>query len=93
MKNPVVSIIVVALTLCSGCGLFLKMEAQPDTLQAATPEVIIQPGEVRPLPGKPDNIPMFNSNSPEWVKKEGILLSTFPTNGKAVRASPFKLSS
>jgi hypothetical protein len=27
---------------------------------------------------------MFNSNSPEWVKKEGILLSTWPPKGKTV---------
>jgi hypothetical protein len=27
---------------------------------------------------------MFNSNSPEWVKTEGILLSTLPPSGKAV---------
>ncbi|AMW30173.1 MULTISPECIES: DUF3370 domain-containing protein [Limnospira] len=46
--------------------------------------VAIQPGEVRPLPGALDDIPMFNSNSPEWVKQEGILLSTFPPHGKAV---------
>lgn len=84
MKNPTISILVAALTLCSGCGIFLKMSPQPETLQAATPEVIIQPGEVRALPGKVDEILMFNSNSPEWVKKEGILLSTFPTDGKAV---------
>ncbi|MBD2206903.1 DUF3370 domain-containing protein [Calothrix sp. FACHB-1219] len=49
-----------------------------------TPQIIVQAGEVRPLPGKLDNIPVFNSNSPEWVKQEGILLSTFPPNGKKV---------
>jgi Protein of unknown function (DUF3370) len=47
----------------------------------------VQPGEVRPIPGKLDTIPVFNSNSPEWVKTEGILLSTFPTNGKKVPAA------
>jgi hypothetical protein len=26
---------------------------------------------------------MINSNSPEWLKKEGILLSTFPPTNKA----------
>ncbi|HLO85818.1 MAG TPA: DUF3370 domain-containing protein [Nostocaceae cyanobacterium] len=46
------------------------------------PQEIIQKGEVRPLPGSLDNIPVFNSNSPEWMKTEGILLSTFPPNGK-----------
>jgi Protein of unknown function (DUF3370) len=48
------------------------------------PQEIIQPGEVRPLPGKLDNVPVFNSNSPEWIKTEGILLSTFPPKDKKV---------
>jgi hypothetical protein len=43
---------------------------------------IRQPGEVRPLPGKLDSIAVFNSNSPELVIGEGILLSTFPGQGK-----------
>lgn len=44
--------------------------------------IAVQNGEVRPLPGRLDKTPMFNSNSPEWVKEEGILLSTFPPYGK-----------
>ncbi|BAY12263.1 DUF3370 domain-containing protein [Calothrix sp. NIES-2098] len=51
------------------------------------PQEIVQAGEVRALPGKLDTIPVFNSNSPEWVKTEGILLSTFPSNGKKVSAA------
>lgn len=43
--------------------------------------IAVQKGEVRPLPGSLDEIPLFNSNSPEWVKEEGILLSTFPPYG------------
>ncbi|MEM7727040.1 MAG: DUF3370 domain-containing protein [Cyanobacteria bacterium P01_A01_bin.45] len=43
---------------------------------------IIHKQEVRPLPGNLDRIPVFNSNSPELVLKEGILLSTFPSKGK-----------
>lgn len=39
---------------------------------------------VRALPGKLDTVPTFNSNSPELVKIEGILLSTFPPEGKQV---------
>ncbi|MGM3304784.1 DUF3370 domain-containing protein [Anabaena sp. WFMT] len=59
------------------------------TLAQATPatpplEEVVQPQEVRPLPGQLDNVPVFNSNSPELVLKEGILLSTFPVNGKKV---------
>lgn len=35
-----------------------------------------------PLRGKLNTNQVFNSNSPEIVKTEGILLSTFPTEGK-----------
>lgn len=48
------------------------------------PEVIVQSQEVRALPGKLDTVPVFNSNSPEWIKTEGILLSTFPSQDKKV---------
>ncbi|MFP4006576.1 MAG: DUF3370 domain-containing protein, partial [Spirulinaceae cyanobacterium] len=48
-----------------------------------TPEVFTQPGEVRPLSGQLDSIPVFNSNSPELVLEPGILLSTFPPENKA----------
>lgn len=40
------------------------------------------PQTVRPLPGGLDQVPVFNSNSPELVGTEGILLSTFPAEGK-----------
>ncbi|HEY9596981.1 MAG TPA: DUF3370 family protein, partial [Cyanophyceae cyanobacterium] len=46
--------------------------------------VDVQPQEVRPLPGQLDTVPTFNSNSPELVETEGILLSTFPQEGKQV---------
>jgi hypothetical protein len=36
---------------------------------------------VRPLSGNLNQIPVFNSNSPEVVAEEGILLSTFPPRG------------
>jgi len=39
------------------------------------------PQEVRPLPGGLNRVPLFNSNSPELVCTEGILLSTFPPQG------------
>lgn len=42
------------------------------------------PQTVRVLPGQLDAVPVFNSNSPELVLNEGILLSTFPTAGKQV---------
>ena len=45
---------------------------------------VVQPQQVRPLPGGLDNVPVVNSNSPELVLNEGILLSTFPPAGMQV---------
>lgn len=45
------------------------------------------PQPVRVLPGRLDGVPVFNSNSPELVLNEGILLSTFPPTGKQVPAA------
>jgi len=49
---------------------------------APTPQEIVVPRQVRPLPGQLDDTLQFNSNSPELVGSEGILLSTFPPAGK-----------
>ncbi|NMG06292.1 DUF3370 domain-containing protein [Brasilonema sp. UFV-L1] len=58
------------------------------------PEEIVQQQQLRPLLGNLDNIPVFNSNSPEKVLNEGILLSTFPPEEKKVPTAhlnfPFK---
>ncbi|MEB3887053.1 DUF3370 domain-containing protein [Lyngbya sp. CCY1209] len=55
----------------------------PPALFAQVPSpVITEPRDVRPLPGELDRIPVFNSNSPELVLSEGILLSTFSPRGK-----------
>jgi hypothetical protein len=55
---------------------------------------VFQPQELRPLPGQLDTVPVFNSNSPELVQSEGILLSTFPPDGMRVASAhlsfPFK---
>lgn len=63
----------------------------PLTIAQATPtpppQEVVQPQVVRPLPGSLDKIPVFNSNSPELVQTEGILLSTFPPTGKRVKAA------
>lgn len=48
------------------------------------PEEIVIPQQTRPLPGQLDTVPVFNSNNPEVVKTEGILLSTFPPQDKRV---------
>ena len=42
---------------------------------------VVRPQEVRPLPGQLDDVLVFNSNSPEVIQQEGILLSTFPPDG------------
>ncbi|HYW17733.1 MAG TPA: DUF3370 domain-containing protein [Nodularia sp. (in: cyanobacteria)] len=75
-----------------GCTIFNLNLRGDDSVVAQsspkpTPQEIVPAGEVRALPGKLDTIPVFNSNSPEWIKTEGILLSTFPANGKKVPAA------
>ncbi|HEY9806593.1 MAG TPA: DUF3370 domain-containing protein, partial [Candidatus Obscuribacterales bacterium] len=65
------------------------------TLAQATPappspppsEEFVRPQEVRALSGQLDDVLVFNSNSPEVVQKEGILLSTFPSTGKRFPAA------
>ena len=47
------------------------------------PNEVIRYYEVRPLPGELDSVPVFNSNSPELIQQNGILLSTFPGNEMA----------
>jgi len=46
------------------------------------PQEVLQPQEVRALPGRLNSTLVFNSNSPEVVQTEGILLSTFAPTGK-----------
>ncbi len=57
---------------------FAQAPAEP-----ATPEERVVPQTVRPLPGSLDDVPVFNSNSPELIETPGILLSTFPPDGMA----------
>jgi hypothetical protein len=49
---------------------------------AVPPREIVQPQEIRALPGELNQVPVFNSNSPELIQAEGILLSTFPPQGR-----------
>ncbi len=58
----------------------------------ATRQEIFIPQQIRPLPGQLDTVPVFNSNNPEVVKTEGILLSTFPPQGKRVPAAHLNFS-
>jgi hypothetical protein len=52
------------------------------TTPSTAPTEIVRPQAVRALPGQLDSTPVFNSNSPELVQTEGILLSTFPPDNK-----------
>lgn len=61
-----------------GCAESSKSTSPPPT------QDIFEPAEVRPLLGQLDRVPMFNSNSPEWLQTPGILLSTFSPEGKTV---------
>ena len=54
----------------------------PPLAQVPPAQELVQPQSVRSLPGHLNQVPVFNSNSPELVKTEGILLSTFPPAGK-----------
>jgi hypothetical protein len=74
---------------CGCCGLFiLKKSAQSIPAKPAAEE-IVETTEVRSLPGQLDNIPLFNSDSPEFcsqpfpqtAKKSPPPTSTFPFKG------------
>ena len=52
-------------------------------IYSQNPAPIIENYQVQPLPGELNRIPVFNSNSPELVLSEGILLSTFSADNKA----------
>ncbi len=58
--------------------------AQAAPAVAPAPQEIFIPQQTRPLTGHLDTVPVFNSNNPEVVQSEGILLSTFPPQGKKV---------
>ncbi len=62
--------------------LVAQTASYPLTYRERNPQFITQPQEIRPLPGQLNNVLVFNSNSPEVVSTEGVLLSTFPANGK-----------
>lgn len=72
--------------IVEGSSLLYRAIAQATDSEQAPVEIVV-PQEVRPLPGQLDSVPVFNSNSPELVEKEGILLSTFPPEGMATPAA------
>ena len=65
----------IAAFLCNALGI----PGVPTQYAVGFEEPII---DVRPLPGQLDTIPTVNSNSPEIIGTEGILVSTFPPQGK-----------
>ncbi|MDZ8106794.1 MAG: DUF3370 domain-containing protein [Nostoc sp. DedQUE12a] len=95
LPSPIFIVLLgLAITQNFGCTSRNYNSAIAQSSPKPTYQEIVQAGEVRALPGKLDTIPVFNSNSPEWIKTEGILLSTFPSTGKKVPAAhlnfPFK---
>lgn len=65
-------------------SLFFSQPSNPVILAQNNPPAIIteENNTIRPLTGELNQIPVFNSNSPELVVGEGILLSTFPSDNK-----------
>ena len=62
---------------------FFSLPAQPYQIAQNQSDIITVLQAVRPLPGGLDTVPVFNSNSPEIIESDGILLSTFPPSGKS----------
>jgi hypothetical protein len=60
---------------------------QPPSPTTPIRREVVQTQDVRALPGDLDETPVFNSNSPELIQREGILLSTFPPDGMAVSSA------
>jgi hypothetical protein len=54
----------------------------PSPIPSAPAARVTIPQVVLPLPGSLDSVPVFNSNSPEIVLQPGVLLSTFPGDGR-----------
>ena len=64
-------------------SLFTSTQLLLSSPTAVTNQQLLAQQTVQPLPGQLNQIPVFNSNSPELVQGEGILLSTFPKKNKA----------
>ncbi|BAQ65636.1 DUF3370 domain-containing protein [Geminocystis sp. NIES-3709] len=63
----------------------LFLPINPSIIYSQNPqnsEIVTENQTVRPLSGQLNKISVFNSNSPELVLGEGILLSTFPQDNK-----------
>jgi hypothetical protein len=69
---------------CLGLAALAAMLIPAAFSQSTQPMIVNVPIAIRPLPGSLDEALTFNSNSPEVVQTEGILLSTFPSMGMTV---------
>lgn len=65
-------------------AVFSLLLAQTPAPTPPVPQEIVQPQQMRALPGQLDDVPVFNSNSPERIETEGILLSTFPPDSMQI---------
>ena len=57
------------IVLCAAGGLLYVKKPVQSVPAKPAPAEIVQATEVRQLPGQLDNIPLFNSDSPEWVNR------------------------
>lgn len=75
----------VAICLSATALLLVSRASGPRSTEAfaatTPPPVVIERHKVEPLPGELDDVPVLNSNSPEQVQQEGILVSTLPPEG------------
>lgn len=68
-------------------SLLAQITPASPAIPTVPPEELVQPQEIRALPGRLNSTLVFNSNSPEVVQSEGILLSTFsPANKRFPKA-------
>ena len=67
----------------AGCLSLVLSQNYGKAYADAAGERVTVPQIVLPLPGQLDSVPVFNSNSPEIVLAPGVLLSTFPGEGRA----------
>ncbi|WP_235641362.1 DUF3370 domain-containing protein [[Limnothrix rosea] IAM M-220] len=61
---------------------FLELDRDIPAFEPELPKILVDYQSVLPLPGELNQVPVFNSNSPEIITQEGILLSTFPKSTK-----------
>lgn len=71
--------------LISGSDCFFSIASAQNSAPASPPSPppsVVELHKIVPLPGALDDVPVLNSNSPEQVQEEGILVSTCGPVGK-----------